>query len=579
MNITTTVNANKRYYIDEPLVENGGTLMRSISQFNDMKIVLYNELYNKSVFKGNSALDKKTHSSFLKDYAKKKGYSNVLSDYYTCAVYAAASGCIKSQRELRKFYIENKKAAIKSVKTKIKEDEERLAKKTAIKAALKEYAIHGRWKCPYRGCPLCVKKGAFSYRGKVVDPLALEQDTERDIHKLKARIPLLKDRQNKLEKQLADLRDKPFKRIVFGTRKQYAKKDSISEANIPDTEKQAQMQAWKEDFRFSRARAMCLPGRHTSKDCNFLVKLVDGDLHVTNIDGSVTVFRDFLITRYGEYHSANLNAAPSNRRAMAYNFTLHKDKDGRLYFIVSVTMQLTNDQCNSGFADGCISIDLNWDNVCLSDITAKGELIDRKVISFNLEGKRSGHNADIIGAVAKQVSEWCNQKKKPLVMEKLDTTVSKAGSRYGSKKGNRHMSLFASKKLTACICNQGFRNDFEVYFIDPAYTSQAGKVLFMRQMGSTIHEAASYCIGLKGMGLYDKLLPAWFLQLAPPVKKKQNTFEAVWKSFVLAFKGIKTHTFYRDIRKYFDDLVKKNGRATYKDAAKILKAIDGGFPA
>lgn len=90
-------------------------------------------------------------------------------------------------------------------------------------------------------------------------------------------------------------------------------------------------------------------------------------------------------------------------------------------------------------------------------------------------------------------------------MEDIDTTISKHGMKYGNAKGNRHASIFAYRKMESCIENQSYRRSFGVIKINPAYTSQIGKILYMRRLGISIHEAASYVIGLKGMGLRDKL--------------------------------------------------------------------------
>lgn len=117
--------------------------------------------------------------------------------------------------------------------------------------------------------------------------------------------------------------------------------------------------------------------------------------------------------------------------------------------------------------------------------------------------------------------------------------------------------------LTRRIRNQGYRKNFEtqflsgqqvMYFIDPAYTSQAGKLLFMQQMGGAVHEAASYAIGLKGMNLYQILLPAWLITMAPPmmlagIKGNSYTdddFRTVWKEISDTIRGIKTHMFYKN---------------------------------
>lgn len=296
MKITVTVNADKRYYLDGEKVENGSRIVRSIQQFNDMKIVLYNKKYDASVLKKEDVYGKGgTYASFLKEYAASMGYTTHLSNYYTCSINSSAGGVLRSQRDLIPVYKENKEAAISSCKSKVKGDRETLRKKEKVKASLKGYARTGKWKAPYTGCPLKVKDGVMTYGQKKVDPSEYERGIEQEIRDLKTRIRLVEDRQRRFEKELADLKEKPLKRVAFGTKKRYARKDSAGD-----------MDTWREEFRESRNRSMCLAGRHTSKDGNYLAKLVKGSLYVTNIDGSITVFREFALTRYQDEFRKNL---------------------------------------------------------------------------------------------------------------------------------------------------------------------------------------------------------------------------------------------------------------------------------
>ena len=55
MEITRTINANKRYYIDENLIINPESLVNTEYKFNDMKIQMYNLLYDKK-YKGSGTL-------------------------------------------------------------------------------------------------------------------------------------------------------------------------------------------------------------------------------------------------------------------------------------------------------------------------------------------------------------------------------------------------------------------------------------------------------------------------------------------------------------------------------------------
>lgn len=153
-----------------------------------------------------------------------------------------------------------------------------------------------------------------------------------------------------------------------------------------------------------------------------------------------------------------------------------------------------------------------------------------------------------------KVGKYCEDHKKPLVMEDIDTTISKHGMKYGNKKRNRHASIFAYRKMESCIENQSYRRNFGVIKVNPAYTSQIGKILYMRKFGISIHESASYVIGLKGMGLRNKLMPEekMVIRLTDNLKEElanedMDSLMKVWKYISTKLSGICTHSFYRQI--------------------------------
>lgn len=148
---------------------------------------------------------------------------------------------------------------------------------------------------------------------------------------------------------------------------------------------------------------MLLPVRHTSKYCNFLVKPIGGDLCVTCMDGSTAVLKSFCPSLYETEYYKMLAAAPQDRKAICYNFTLKTDRDGRKYFSVSVTLTLENPYAYFGFSDGCISMDMNWDHLALTEIAADGQCLKQSIVPFNIKGKASGQARNIIGAAMKKV--------------------------------------------------------------------------------------------------------------------------------------------------------------------------------
>ncbi|GAA3332457.1 hypothetical protein GCM10020331_092660 [Ectobacillus funiculus] len=93
-----------------------------------------------------------------------------------------------------------------------------------------------------------------------------------------------------------------------------------------------------------------------------------------------------------------------------------------------------------------------------------------------------------------------------MFLEVLDTTLSKSAGRYRNRKQNRRMSMFAyKKKMQDSIHSRAAKMGVAVFEVNPAFTSQIGKMKYMKQMHISIHQAASYVIGRRGMNLKEQV--------------------------------------------------------------------------
>lgn len=300
---------------------------------------------------------------------------------------------------------------------------------------------------------------------------------------------------------------------------------------------------------------MTLPGRSDGKYCNFLCRYMDGNLIVTNTDGTETVFEDFQLARFQNEFLNHFKVSREGRKPLRYNFNLKKDNQERVYIIVSVTLELENKYVNYSTETGCIAIDLNYDHVALADIDKEGNLLESKVIHFDIANKSSGAITDTIGRVMSEVGAYVEAKNKVLIIEKIDTSRSKHGMRYGNSIRNQRAGVFAYNKMTGCLHNQAYKRSFDIIQINPAYTSQIGKFLYMKQYGLSIHQAAAYCIGLKGLNQIDRLKPdSRLLALLPtgildklPSPIDMYSLCAIWRHISMAFSKVPKHSFYRGI--------------------------------
>ena len=547
MELLRTINSDKRYYLDENTIENAASFLQTMRVFNDAKIDLYNALYDQKYLASGPLIDH-AYPVFLKEKYK-------TNDYYNAAIYTAASGSISSQKELKKYYSTTITADLKTRDEKIQMIQEALDKKKAVKNSIRIYRKDGRWVTPYPRCQLKVKGLMIVLFNKTIVKLdEYERSVEADIRKLKTRLALVTEARKRKEKKLENIKNLPPERIVFGGKKLYSEKDTVGITKSAEDNKTSQkaLKEWKQEFFEKRHQSMALPGRHTSKYGNFLCKYDGKDLSVTCIDGTTTVFHDFKLPRYNEAFQNNFTCKPEDRQSICYNFTVKRDRKNRQYIIVSVTMKLQAYE-NSYYGNGAISMDINYDHFALAEIDETGKLLDQKMIRFDLVKKSTGQITNILGAAVKEVFNWCAEKDKRLIVEDIDLTIKLASRKYGNRKGNHHMTLFAYQRIASSIENQSLRREIAFCKIDPAYTSQMGKFLFMRRYGMSIHQAAAYTIGLVGMGLYDKLAPD--LRMLNLLKTKegivpefsQETYKTIWARITKTFSGIQKHFFYRRI--------------------------------
>lgn len=550
MEITRTINADKRYYLNENLIINPEALVNTLYRYNDIKMQLYNQLYLKKYMKSGELMEE-TYS----EWCKKNFHTN---DYYNCAIYTYASGILSSQSELKKLYMKTNQEDLTARDRKITSTIEQLEKKKSIKSCLVAYAKTGKWHIPYKGYQTKMHgKNVFLPGNRKVDVDTYERNIEADIRKLKSRLKLLISAQNRAKKKLDCLKNNPPRRIIFGSKKIYLKK------NVEGVD----IGIWRKSFFDKRHASMSLPGRHTSKNCNFLVRKASAADFATKkelnghkdaliikcMDDTETILLDFHLSRNNEFWIDTLNARPEDRKPICYNFQLKCDKNGRYYFIPSITIILENKYCNESLEDGCVSIDLNYDHVALTDMDKDGNRISSEVLSFNQENRTSGQISNEIGRMMSKVGKYCEKRKKTLIMEDINITISKNRMRYWKAKGNRHASIFAYRKMSACLENQSYRRGFGIIKIDQEYTRQIGKILYMRKLGISIYEATSYAIGLKGMGLRERLIPEenMIIRLTEKLKyevlngQDMDSLMKAWKYISDKFSGIHTHSFYR----------------------------------
>ena len=100
--------------------------------------------------------------------------------------------------------------------------------------------------------------------------------------------------------------------------------------------------------------------------------------------------------------------------------------------------------------NGCLGIDINQDNLAISNLDNKGNLLNIYTYNYNLNGNKHQNNNSISLAV-KDLMLVAVKLNKPLVIEKLDFSAKKKSLKSSNnqyiKSKNKQLSSFAYSKI------------------------------------------------------------------------------------------------------------------------------------
>ena len=168
-------------------------------------------------------------------------------------------------------------------------------------------------------------------------------------------------------------------------------------------------------------------------------------------------------------------------------------------------------------ADLIAGIDVNIDRIAVSIMSREGNFLKSKVFyCHEMEYVRTNKRDNIAGETAKEVIDW-------LLKENVGAVVFEnlkfAQNHDTDRKFNRLTHCFAKTKLQSCLIRRALRNGFEVKKVNPAYTSIIGRFKYTKLYGLSVHEAASFVIGRRGLG-YNEKVPKEFIDLLKNGVKK-----------------------------------------------------------
>jgi IS605 OrfB family transposase len=478
------------------------------------------------------------------------------NDYWANSAIQEARAQITSQKELQKMYITGKEKQIDVKKNKVKELNRRINRLEGLLSAVKK----GRFKT-WRGSNIVKhESGVISVDFKKKSLVFFNTyDFEHrylrpEIRNLKNRVKLIEYSVTRLEGELEKLKSGFLKGCVFGTKDLFKKQFTVGKYKNDH-------ELWQEEWWKARYSSLRISGRLDAKYGNFVFKYDVRTRTLTFDLPDGTAVKVPVVFKYGQEEvDAALVFQSERRRPIAWAIEDHGE-----YYIFKVTVDVPkNPYINYYKGDGVIGLDMNYDHAALAETDRHGNLVDWLTVSYDLDGLTKGQAVKVLERVAIDIVEVAKLKKKPIIIEDLDTTDSKFRLKYGNKKRNRKITLFAYRTLTNAIIARADREGVAVFKVKPAYTSVAGKLKYMAPRGIPIHVAAALVIARRGMGFKEKVPPV--LSAALPEKIRRRHHWAHWAYLQKQVKGIKTHHLYR-LGKELE------GGAPFKEALERLKSL------
>nr|WP_277818664.1 IS200/IS605 family accessory protein TnpB-related protein [Bacillus sp. TL12] len=425
-----------------------------------------------------------------------------LNDYYANSAAQEAKALFPGLMALQKQYEKQTQEKLKKLKKKLKQERTKLTnlrkiKQSCVKGTL-TFPKNTRFAKHNNLISLSRKKDTLIWLSEY---LFEHQYLDVQMKRIQAKIGHLTHRQSRLTQKLSsDQTNIPS--AVFGSKKLFRSQFTIREF-VRNHDK------WKTLFSRARNKQLILSGRKDAKHGNFVFQYVPEtkELWMTTSFGKTLMFPAVTFP-YGQEAIEEVITTQlqcKNKKKYGKPIAWSVEDYGSYYIVKCVVDVPENPHTNYSTSDGVIGVDCNLEHFAWANVTKDGNYKGSGSLRFSIMGKSTGQITKIIEAEAIRLVDLAERYNKPIVLEKLDTTQSKTGNRYGNKRANRMKSMFAYEKMTSAILNRANKKGVAVFQVNPAYTSISGKMKYMRKFGISIHQSAAFTIGRRGLGYKEKV--------------------------------------------------------------------------
>lgn len=447
-----------------------------------------------------------------------------VNDYFANSAHNEAKAVRKTALEGMKRALETKRSRIKQMEKKVRDTKRRFTHLLKEKDSLRRRSLaRGAGKKPpkfytYRGSKDRLREDGTFAAGKAVydnEYLFEVQYLDPEIRRLKHRVRVILRRIEHVRAEAARM-EKRIKEcdvsVCFGSKKLFHRQFA---GDIPHD-------VWKRRFDRARNHRMTISGRKDAKGGNFVFRYdpLKKELRYKSMNGTTILLpcefpwgQD--LVEQAVLSSENAKSDPkTERRPVCWIIEDH----GRS-FLVKCVVKIDVPDMDHFFGNGCVGFDMNADNISFAETDSSGNLLHHKVIPFTLTGKTSEQTEHILSETLERVFRHAEKVRKPVCFEEIKDIKQKP--MYRSRKLNRVLSMFAYAKISELTWSKSIKYRVAVKTVNPAFTSQIGKVKYQRKHGLSVHEAAAFVIARRGMYLKEKV-PSHLRRLIPAEKNNRH---------------------------------------------------------
>lgn len=433
-------------------------------------------------------------------------------------------GVYRSRRELGLQQFKENQSRIKHIKNSISKLEKSLIKAdeslARVQAYLKAKSLHKS--------NLTSPKPRKLTRKIDLRNLAITRCKRREprnyikfkIHNKKRRLEILKQKASKLEKRIKGNKWK----ICFGSRDRLKKQHYLEENNYEDH------QDWKDDWLFHRSNQSYWLGDTNEKARNRNAKISfngsKASLRLTVPEalraehGSFVIIPDLEFDERAEEQIKKSLDSKDGKAPLSYRILERQkivcDKWGvpkkrrQLYLQVSLEERYDIPH-SSRKAVGAIGVDLNCDHLAVGEVDRSGNPVAAFQQDYfkgsSITEKSSEQITAMFGDHIRDIVACAKLKHKPIVIEKLDFQLKKAGLRelHGPRLAGL-LSGFAYAKFMSMMASRCHREGVDLILVNPAFSSVLGAYNYfgLSHLYSS-HQMAAFIIGRRGLGFQDSL--------------------------------------------------------------------------